>query len=74
MNRPAASKARAAAAPALSNRVLLVSGSLLAAAAVAFAAPAAFAQSHSSSRYSYRQSTPAEQHSWYDRGNTDFNS
>jgi hypothetical protein len=35
---------------------------------------AAFAQSHSSSRYNYRQSTPAEQHSWYDRGNTDFNS
>jgi uncharacterized protein YggE len=45
MKRPAASKARAAAAPALSNRILLVSGSLLAAAAVAFAAPAAFAQS-----------------------------
>jgi uncharacterized protein len=45
MNRPAASKTRAAAPPALSNRVLLVSGSLLAAAAVAFAAPAAFAQS-----------------------------
>lgn len=35
---------------------------------------AAFAQSHSNSRYSYRYSTPAEQHSWYDRGNTDFNS
>ena len=35
---------------------------------------AAFAQSYSSSRYSYRQSTPAEQHSWYDRGSTDFNS
>ena len=45
MIRPSASKARAAALPALSNRVLLVSGSLLAAAAVAFAAPAAFAQS-----------------------------
>jgi len=35
---------------------------------------AAFAQSHSSSRYNYKYSTPAEQHSWYDRGNTDFNS
>ena len=45
MNRPNASKSRAAAAPALSNRILLMSGSLLAAAAVAFAAPAAFAQS-----------------------------
>lgn len=44
MNRPA-SKARADAAPALSNRILLMSGSLLAAAAVAFAAPGAFAQS-----------------------------
>lgn len=44
MNRPAASKARAA-LPALSNRVLLASGSFLAAVAVAFAAPAAFAQS-----------------------------
>ena len=45
MNRPAAPKARAAALPAPSNRLLLASGSLLAALAVAFAAPAAFAQS-----------------------------
>lgn len=44
MNRPA-SKTRAATLPTLSNRVLLVSGSFLAAVAVAFAAPAAFAQS-----------------------------
>ena len=44
MNRPAA-PARAAALPALSNRILLMSGGMLAAAAVAFAAPAAFAQS-----------------------------
>ena len=42
MTRPTA---RAAAAPVLSNRALLVSGSLLAAAALAFAAPAARAQS-----------------------------
>lgn len=41
---------------------------------VAMNVSAAFAQSHSSSRYSYKYSTPAEQHSWYDRGNTDFNS
>ena len=45
MTRPAASKARTAALPALSNRILLVSGGALAAAAIAFAAPAAFAQS-----------------------------
>lgn len=45
MTRSPAAKARVAAAPALSNRVLLVSGGLLAAAAVAFAAPSAFAQS-----------------------------
>ena len=45
MKRPAAAQTRTAALPALSNRVLLVSGSLLAAAAVAFAAPGAFAQS-----------------------------
>lgn len=43
MNRPA--PARTAVAPAVSNRLLLVSGSLLAAAALAFAAPAARAQS-----------------------------
>ena len=45
MNRLAAPKARAAALPALSNRILLMSGGMLAAAAVAFAAPSAFAQS-----------------------------
>jgi len=41
---------------------------------VAMNVSSAFAQSHSSSRYNYKYSTPAEQHSWYDRGNTDFNS
>ena len=45
MNRPAAPLARAAALPALSNRILLMSGGVLAAAAIAFVAPSAFAQS-----------------------------
>ncbi len=45
MTRSPAAKARVVAAPALSNRALLVSGGLLAAAAIAFAAPSAFAQS-----------------------------
>ena len=45
MNRPAASQARIAALPALSNRIFLMSGGVLAAAAIAFAAPSAFAQS-----------------------------
>ncbi len=43
MKSPAAS--RAATMPALSNRILLASGGVLAAAAIAFAAPSAFAQS-----------------------------
>jgi uncharacterized protein YggE len=45
MTRPAPVSVRAAVRPALSNRALLVSGGLLAAAALAFAAPAARAQS-----------------------------
>ncbi|WP_298744534.1 SIMPL domain-containing protein, partial [uncultured Brevundimonas sp.] len=45
MTRSPAPRAQAAALPALSDRVLLISGGLLAAAAVALAAPAAFAQS-----------------------------
>lgn len=45
MTHPAPARAAARPLPALSNRVLLMSGGLLAAAAVAFAAPAAFAQS-----------------------------
>jgi hypothetical protein len=57
-----------------SNTARIGTVALALAAFVAVDISAAFAQSHSSSRYSYRYSTPAEQHSWYDRGNTDFNS
>ncbi len=57
-----------------SRAALLATIALGLAAFVAADISAAFAQSYSSSRYNYRQSTPAEQHSWYDRGNTDFNS
>ena len=45
MNHRVSPQARVAAVPALSNRLLLMSGGVLAAAALAFAAPAAFAQS-----------------------------
>ena len=44
MNRPAA-VARAAALPAVSNRILLMGGAVMAAVALLAAAPAAFAQS-----------------------------
>ena len=57
-----------------SNTTLIGTLALALAAFVAADISAAFAQSHSSSRYNYKYSTPAEQHSWYDRGNTDFNS
>ena len=45
MTRSPVAKARVAAAPALSNRLLLISGGALAAAALVFAAPPVFAQS-----------------------------
>jgi hypothetical protein len=57
-----------------SRAARLATVGLALAAFIAVDISAAFAQSHSSSRYAYRYSVPAEQQSWYDRGSTAFNS